>query len=396
MKFNSLKRVRVFIALALVVLLSSAASSQTKLAIRAGHIVLADGSVQVGGWLLTDASKIAGVVAASSKAPEGYHEVDRSSSYLVPGFVDLSSRAGAPHDLVEDAESNDEMALAVDSLSPSHRDFEMLPAGGVTAVVLLPVDSNVVGGRGALVHTGKNTDRVLAGATPLALSFKKAAWSSDKQPPTSFAGAHDLLRSAFAAARNPKSRVASPLAMAARGELPVVFRVSTDREIAAALSLASSSGLEVALMGVEGIDESLDLIGGAKVRVALSVPKLSGGRRAAKLPAMIQEKGVGLALFAGSPKSSPEALRIGAVLAVREGLTAKAALAAITSVPASMAGCEGTVGSLKKGCQADFLVFSGPPLDLSSAHSETWIAGKRVFTRTRVVVPTAKEEEAAK
>lgn len=393
MKLTSLNRTRAALVLAFIVLLTPIAVSQSKLAIRAGHIVLADGTVQAGGWLLIHKSRITGVLPSSAAVPEGHHEVDRSTSYLVPGFVDLGSRAGAPHDLVEDAESNDEMALAVDSLAPAHRDFEILPAGGVTSVVLLPVDSNVVGGRGALIHTGKNTDRVVLGATPLSLSFTVAAWSSDKQPPTSFAGAHDLLRTALAAARNPKARVASPLALAARGELPVVFRVSTDRQIAAAAALATSSGLEVTLMGVDKILETVDLLKGNNIRVALLAPTLSGTRRAAKLPAMLHENGVELALFAGSPKTSPEALRIGAALAVRGGLTSKAALAAITSVPASAAGCEGEVGSLVKGCQADFLVFDGPPLNLSSAHLETWIAGNRVFTRTSVVVPTAGKGE---
>jgi imidazolonepropionase-like amidohydrolase len=181
--------------------------------------------------------------------------------------------------------------------------------------------------------------------------------------------------------------------MAARGELPVVFRVSTDRQIAAALSIASASGLELTLMGADGISETLDLLEGARVRIAVAAPTLSGGHRAEKLPALLMEKGVGVAIFAGSPKSSPEALRIGAVLAVRGGMSSRAALAAITSVPASMAGCEGRVGTLSKGCSADFSVFSGPPLDLSSAHLETWVSGKRVFTRTAVVVPTRVEGE---
>lgn len=375
--------------LALMLLLSSVAMSQSQLGIRAGHIILSDGSVQVGGWVLIAGGKITGVLPPTEKLPKGYHLVDRSNAYVSPGFVDVVSSAGAPHDLIEEEDVVDENALAVESLSPVHRDFEILPAGGVTSVVLLPAASNIVGGRGAVVHTGENADRVVAGATPMALSLTSASYASDKQAPTSFAGAHDLLRGALAAARQPKGRVASPLSMAVRGELATICRVSGDREIAAALTLAMSFGLDLTLVGCTGVLETLDALGERKIRVALPVPSLSGNRRSARLPAMLAEQGAIVALYAGSPTPSPESLRIGASLAVRGGLSRKAAMASITSLPAVIAGCKGRIGALTKGASADLALFTGHPLDLSSKHIETWVAGKRVFTRTQVVVPTA-------
>jgi predicted amidohydrolase YtcJ len=45
---------------------------------------------------------------------------------------------------------------------------------------------------------------------------------------------------------------------------------------------------------------------------------------------------------------------------------ARSKSAAITSQPARICGAEATHGALRTGCDADFAVFSGDPLDLTS------------------------------
>ena len=67
-----------------------------------------------------------------------------------------------------------------------------------------------------------------------------------------------------------------------------------------------------------------------------------------------------------------------AALAVRHGLSRGAALAALTRIPAEQCDAAATVGSLREGCHADFLVFSGDPLDLSSRLEAVFINGRRI------------------
>jgi imidazolonepropionase-like amidohydrolase len=53
--------------------------------------------------------------------------------------------------------------------------------------------------------------------------------------------------------------------------------------------------------------------------------------------------------------------------AVRHGLPADAALAAVTITPAKLLGVEGRVGSIAAGRDADFVALTGDPFDLTSA-----------------------------
>ena len=55
-----------------------------------------------------------------------------------------------------------------------------------------------------------------------------------------------------------------------------------------------------------------------------------------------------------------------AALAVGYGCSRATALAALTSMPASICGIDTTHGTLRRGCDADFAVFTGDPIDLTS------------------------------
>ena len=69
-----------------------------------------------------------------------------------------------------------------------------------------------------------------------------------------------------------------------------------------------------------------------------------------------------------------------------------AALAALTKTPAGIAGVADRVGSLSPGMDADFLVLSGRPTELSSRILEVFVNGERVYRRPPD--PEPKREEA--
>jgi imidazolonepropionase-like amidohydrolase len=71
-----------------------------------------------------------------------------------------------------------------------------------------------------------------------------------------------------------------------------------------------------------------------------------------------------------------------AALAEREGLPRAAALSAITATPAAIYGLADRVGSLKPGCDADLVVWTGDPLDLRSRAERVFIGGAQVYERT--------------
>ncbi|MGE3174671.1 MAG: amidohydrolase family protein [Planctomycetota bacterium] len=63
---------------------------------------------------------------------------------------------------------------------------------------------------------------------------------------------------------------------------------------------------------------------------------------------------------------------------VRTGLPADAALRGVTLVPAKALGIDGDVGALAVGKKADLLLFTGDPLDPSSALRSVFVEGRRV------------------
>ena len=65
------------------------------------------------------------------------------------------------------------------------------------------------------------------------------------------------------------------------------------------------------------------------------------------------------------------------------GLDWGAAFAAITSKPAEAVGLGGEIGSLRAGRRADVVIWSGDPLELSSAAERVWIDGVEQSLVTR-------------
>jgi hypothetical protein len=63
------------------------------------------------------------------------------------------------------------------------------------------------------------------------------------------------------------------------------------------------------------------------------------------------------------------------------GVPAADALAMVTLNPARQLGIAGKVGSLVPGKQADFVVWSAPPLSTRAICLQTWIAGRRYYDR---------------
>jgi imidazolonepropionase-like amidohydrolase len=75
-------------------------------------------------------------------------------------------------------------------------------------------------------------------------------------------------------------------------------------------------------------------------------------------------------------------LPLEAAFAVRGGCSEKAALAAITIVPAQMLGLADRIGSIDKGKDADLLILDGPPLDYRTYVETAMVNGRVVYERS--------------
>ena len=82
--------------------------------------------------------------------------------------------------------------------------------------------------------------------------------------------------------------------------------------------------------------------------------------------AKLHEEGVPLALSAHSGYGSGETLAEQATYARRGGLPFDAALAAVTTVPATLMGVSDRVGTIAKGRDADLVLWNGTPFEFTT------------------------------
>jgi N-acetylglucosamine-6-phosphate deacetylase len=75
------------------------------------------------------------------------------------------------------------------------------------------------------------------------------------------------------------------------------------------------------------------------------------------------------------------------------GLSEEEALRCVTWNPARQLRIEKQVGSLEPGKDADFVLWSGPPLLYQSLAEQTWIDGRRYFDRDEDLAMRAKQEK---
>ena len=137
---------------------------------------------------------------------------------------------------------------------------------------------------------------------------------------------------------------------------------------------------ELAGILLEGLPGQLAAVRGANAGVVLSPLTINSRKPALDLPAKLAAEKIRFAFATDAPlRGGPESLRLSAALAVRNGCPRDRALAAITQEAAGLYNLENRVGSLRIGRDADWLVLSGDPVDLSSRIHSVHVAGREVW-----------------
>ena len=93
--------------------------------------------------------------------------------------------------------------------------------------------------------------------------------------------------------------------------------------------------------------------------------------------ALLNEAGVTIA-FSGAGTHNARNQRQAAGNAVANGLPWETALAALTSSPANILGMHEGFGTIEPGSPADLVIWSGDPLEVTSAADQVIIAGKSI------------------
>jgi imidazolonepropionase-like amidohydrolase len=366
--------------------------------IRAKTVYLGDGNRIEDGVVVIENGKIRSVgrgVEIDPNAPLLEHD-----GVLTAGMVVSHSYFGVGGRNNDATRSMLPEARLADAWIPGELEFAKALADGITSIVLAPTGQNLAGGQTCVVKTD---GKMLKREAHLALSFSKDAlnqggqtsfffFNAEGEPglaavddgleetggpenggrvPTSYPGALAMLRAALAA---PEGAFAA----AKSGGLPVLIEAWDRNEVARAASFAQKQGLKGALRGAPLAGDLVELVRASGLGVILGPFGPGQSMRSLASAAALAEAGVPLGIsLAGDPIGVGSA-RFTAAMAVAQGLDRVAAWKALTSDAARLANVAERVGKLERGLDADLVLWSGDPIDLTTRVEAVFIDGKRM------------------
>jgi imidazolonepropionase-like amidohydrolase len=384
------------IRIALLLLLAIPADSEDAIALVNARIVPVKGDPIARGVVLVRNGKIA-AVGADTEVPEGARVIDLSGKTIIPGLINGASAVGVAGTSNEDGEEIAPTIRILDSFDPRSADLSRCRQSGVTALMVEPGNRGVIGGLGAVVKTAGESrkamtlraDAALKAAMGLAPTQgnsapRGAAASFFNRRPTTRMGVAWEFRKAFfdgqkAEDRDPAGEI---LKKALSGALPVRISAVRVTDIETALQVAEELKLRISLEEAQEAYKRADLLAKRRVPVLLRpVPPPAGSEpEEYRLDTFTQliRAGVQTALLP-SADSRSEGLLASTAFAVRYGAEPGDALRAVTLTPAEILGVADRVGSLEPGKDADLVVLSGPPHQITTRVEKVMVDGRWVY-----------------
>ena len=277
--------------------------------------------------------------------------------------------------------------------------FDDALAGGITAVNVNPGSGNPVGGLAVALHThgGYVDEMVLRSPSGLKAALgenPKRVYGEKKQTPSTRLGTALVIRKAFQEARDylatpAKDRKAKDLKLEALGlvlnrEIPWRQHAHRADDIATAVRIAEEFGYQLVIDHGTEAHLLAPLLAEKKIPVLIgplftSRSKMELRNRSLANPGKLAAAGVEISIITDHPVVPIHFLVHQATLAVKEGLDRDTALRSITINPAKVLGLADRIGSLETGKDADFVLWSGDPLDVMQRANQVFIGGKPVY-----------------
>ncbi len=424
--------------LALLLCAATPAAAQT-IAITNGTVALGDGSEPIpGGTVLIRDGRIVAAGAMRFKLPADTIVIDATGKWVTPGIVAGFSRLGLSEidlggDGSDDTEANGPFSAAIDvvpSINPRASTISVNRADGVTRAIVAPSASrSIFAGQGAIIDTGADMDPITAARR---FQFVELGEAGAEKAGGSRSSAHAVFRNALREAGQLGR--ALPAASSARGsepdarDRPLVRDPNESRaygarrnedvlltRVDAAALVPVLRGQQYLLVHVERASDILQVLGLKHDFPALKIVLVGASEgwtvadRIARagvpviasavndLPASFEQlaatqSNVGRMQAAGVKVSIgtiddndtrnlfAQRQYAGNLVALQKipgatGVSWGEALAMITSRPAEAVGMGGQIGSLAAGRRADVVIWSGDPLEGSSAAEQVFIDG---------------------
>ena len=392
--------------------MSASAATPTYAIVHAEAHTIAKGTVEDATLVIRDGRIVA--IGKGLAVPAGAEVIDAKGRPVTPGLFDALGALGVVEVELEDStvdtgntDARYSAAFAVaDGFNPRSPKIAITRIEGVTRALVAPVVAGgegvvpVIAGQAATIHLGLGDALLPDASAALVVDYGEAG----KADAGGTRGAALLqLREALEDARDwARNRAAfdagsrrayarnrldlEALQPVLRRELPVIVRVNRASDIRTTLAFAKAQDLRLVIAGGAEAWSVADELARAGVPVIVDALQ--------NLPAAFESLGATLAnagrlqragvkvAFATEDVANPRNIKQLAGNAVANGMDRDAALAALTRVPAEIYGMAG-YGTLEVGMDADVVVWSGDPLEVTTYADAVFIKGAPVPMTSR-------------
>lgn len=407
-----------FSAIALLMFCSTAALAQTTAVTGATiHTVGPDGTLE-NATILIERTTIT-QVGTNISIPAGAEVIEANGSIITPGLFSPIGQLGltevsAVQETNDATQRGKEFTASfevADAYNPRSTSVAVSRADGITRAAITPRaasadaegnHSSVLSGLGSIVSLGGGTEHIVKRGAAVVVNVGE---TGSGIAGGSRANAIMTLRAALDDAQNYRDNKAA----ADRGDwrqyrnsladltvlqnvldqtTPLLFNVNRASDISVVLDLAAEYEIRAIIAGGAEAWMVADEIAAAGVPVILDgINNLPGSfdRLNARLDSasLLAAAGVRMAFEAGSlgpggQTHNARNITQAAGIAVANGMAWDEALEAVTLIPAQIYGVDDLSGSLEAGKEADLVLWSGDPLEISSYPTRVFIKGSEV------------------
>jgi imidazolonepropionase-like amidohydrolase len=357
-------------------------------------------------------------IGKNLKTPKGYITIDGTGKHLTAGIVDEHSHIAISKGVNEGSDAITAEVKIGDVVDPDDINIYRALAGGTTSAQLLHGSANPVGGQAQVIKLrwGTDAETMKNNKAPGSIKFalgenvKQSNWGDNytiRYPQTRM-GVETIVRDAFQRAKeykasweiyddlsSSKKKVTSP----PRRD----FRLDTLVEIMQRERFVHShSYVASEILSLMKIAEDFDfriqtfthILEGYKVADEMAKHGASGSTFADwwaykfevidAIPmntCLMMDRGVNVSVNSDSGDLIRR-LNTEAAKSVQHcGMSQENAMKMVTINPAKQLKIDGHTGSIKKGKDADFVIWSGNPLSIYTKAEQTWIDGRNYFNR---------------
>jgi len=369
------------------------------------------------GTLLIQNGKVV-QVGTTVNIPANAVRINLSGKFVYPSFIDLFSDFGVEKPKWTPGQGrstqfntkrqgfywNDHIMPESNAISKFKYDEkkakELREAG--FGVVNSHIQDGIARGTGVLIALnaeGNDANRVLDDQSAQYFSFDKSVTNRQSYP-TSLMGAMALLRqmyndASWYARGNMDTKDRSLEAINKNSKLIQIFAAKDKGNVLRADKIGDAFGIQYAILAGGDEYESISEIKNtnAPLIVPLNFPEaydvsnpyqaeyvsledMRHWNQAPSNPKVLAENGITIS-FTLHDLKSPSKFKAQLMKAIKQGLSKEKALEALTTAPAQILGMSNSIGSLKAGNYANFLITSGDIFENGTTLYENWVQGKK-------------------